>query len=358
MATKIPFATANTRPFSENLQDGLTRDRLIQACEDFACSFRKSMNKKDLAKCLETKLLKDPRTLAERIPLRDLLQLQKLVHAGGYLQTEEPLLFSVLESNWIVMAPTDENSTEYMDEEFEDFFHCAISENLRQALLPVIDDFVKDPFILEMDRKEQMIRGLITLYGVLSIKQLVRIIVQMTDEKLEEKDILNLFHFRMELKMEIMPFFYKNDLCFAHESMDDPSLFYAKVLKRKDLDYAIFPIDYVLLSTEPISIFQHPSADLLIHLLGEKNKDDQMIAYFQMFLIWQAIQSDIKLTEIISMVSETTEWHSMDEINRFVQALTTFQNGIPHWILKGHIPNDLQKQSPINMDNLFNPFFS
>lgn len=297
----------------------------------------------------ETTLLKHPEQLAQCLPLSDLQALKKIVQAGGILESKEPIMTTVLEEQMLVVSPTENTPN---GKKAEEVFRYAIAQNLQNVLKPIINRLVADPKLKVLDRNERLLLGFLRLYGVLSEPMLRDIWEKTTKEMLDPYDLIQLFRSRIALKREFLPFYAENKLCFAPTILDYPWDMYEKIKKRSDLEYAMYPTE-VILSYADSPFFSKNTKTLpsLMLWLNDKNNGDDMLTAFQLGLIWESVQTGGKFTELIQDFLETSQWSSVQDLNELMPLLTDYVNNTPHWLLKGHTPNELYKKNPINLQD-------
>jgi len=207
------------------------------------------MNKAALSKNIETILLRTPELLFEGLPYPELLALQKIVRAGGYLKTKEPLDTFHLEMQQLVQSPAYDDLL--VPSRSDDLFEYAIPVNLQKTLAPIIDKYLKEP------RK---------------IRE------KTTHEELETYDLLYLLTRKIQLKHEFIPFYVDKKLCIASEIVDDPYSFYKDFQKRKDIDYAICLDEILRIAKNNLGAISLKSLRNLISALDKKNNGNTVIS--------------------------------------------------------------------------------
>ena len=349
MKYAFPFNLVSASPLSHILINICTKEDLLDLCNDYQIACSKSLNKTELSKRIETTLLKYPEQLSKCLPLSDLQALNKIVQAGGTFESKEPLLTSVLEKQMLVVCPTENTP---IGKNQKEVFRYAIAQNLQNVLKPIIEGLVADPKLKILDKNERLLLGFLRLYGVLSEPMLREIWEKTTKETLDPYDLIQLFHTRIVLKQEFIPFYAENKLCFAPVILDFPWDMYEKIKKRSDLEYALYPIETILSFVD--SPFFSKNAKIvpsLMFWLNNKNKGDDMLTAVQLGLIWESTQTERKSTELLQDLLEISQWDSVQNLIELMTLLADYSNNTPHWLLKGHTPSVLYKKSPINLQD-------
>ena len=143
------------------LQD--TKKTIISTARMLGIRINKSHRKADIAKRVSEAILAIPIHMLRQLPFREVLRLQQMVHARDHAVPENPsFIMDCIEQ----IGLTD---TRGVGKKAVDFIY----PDLAGALLPVIDTFVEKAVANETKyRREQLILGLLNLYGILSFHEL------------------------------------------------------------------------------------------------------------------------------------------------------------------------------------------
>ncbi len=335
----------------EYFVDFLNKKELIKNCEIFGANIQSSWNKTLLANTLENKLLNEPQVLNMRIPLTEMLFLQKLVHAEGKLPIEDLFCIQYLEMRGLVKYQKNKDNKAYY----------SLSENFRKALDPIIDNLVKDVNLIEWDRKERLICGLTNLYGVLSQKDLYYKYLELSGEKISKPQFYDYILLRDRLHFGVKTFLKRKDIYFASEHIVYPQEILDQINKRKDLYQHKFTEKEVLETGIRFYIPKTQEAQSLINTLtksGTTPYDIRVIIHSS----WALIENEAPMSNILSLFSKKANVGSMDKINAFITQISEYLNSLPRWTLKGNSPKELFKeahkpqnifpQTPLNIDSI------
>jgi len=180
MGKVISFKPDPTISLSALLSDRLEKQGLLLLCEDFGVDHKPSMSKKELSIRIERVFLECPELLANRLPLEDIRFLYEIVEADGYLESELPYLSISLANVGVV---------QYSVIEEKKLFTFTIPANFLEVLKPIIKDMVDSEALLEVERREMLIIGLVQMYGAISTIDLYRLLTQRYDVNMEEHEL-------------------------------------------------------------------------------------------------------------------------------------------------------------------------
>lgn len=344
----FPPELVSELPLSHILLNVCTKEDLLELCRDYVIPYRRSMNKKQLAWAVEDLLTVEPGRLAECLPRHELKQLQKIVRAGGMLRSAEPLDVFTLEMQQLVVV-YQERSTIWGDRQDQEYSY-AIAANLQKVLKPVMDGWFSDAVLNRKSQNERLLIGFLRLYGVVSENKLRELWEAMLGSCPGHDELMELFLYRIDLKSEFKLCFSGNTLLFASEVVDDPATFYEEIRKRSDLEYATFSKELIQsFSYSALNATSIGTVARLIDCLSKKNEGDEALTAFQMGQLWESIQLGENHGSLISILSASLEFDSMEEINEIISLVTEFSNHTPHWLLKGHTPEELYAAHPLDL---------
>ncbi|MCX6309165.1 MAG: hypothetical protein NTY32_10170, partial [Bacteroidia bacterium] len=301
-----------------------TKNELLEFADLFELPIKQSYNKQKLAETIEFGLLQHPEVLMNILPKNELLSLQKLVHAGGYIKTKESLsFFELIQQSIVYKAKPSEDSKNKKDL----YFEYVLPGNLQLVLQKTIDSLVKNSYVEIWDKNDHMLIGMLELYGVLSQDQLFKLWNKITGEKLEFLDFYKLLRHRSFVRGLCKPFYFKHSLCLANANVEYPEELYEAVMIRKDLDYCMYSYDDVFMCAESyLSIIDERKHVPLVRMLDELNDGDEMLTSIQMTALWIMDQNGVKTTEIIQFLLKDFSFESLEHVNKLISAITTFTN--------------------------------
>lgn len=347
MKYDFPFDLVAVSPLSHILMNMCTKDEIINLHNDYLVKYRSAMKKSELAFNFEKALMFTPWIMAEHLPLVELRELQKIVHSGGLLKSKVPLDTFFLESQKIVLLYQSKHTSS--SKQVDNSFNYVIAGNLQKVLKPLVDGWVSDPKVIERDKKECMFLGMLRLYGVLPENKIVDIWDATYKSKIDFIELLRLYKQSISLRREFFPSFIDKKLMFVSDSLVDPESFYNKINERKDLDYAIYNGAFVLQYADtPFNTSNKKNVESLVEALMIGTGGDGVLTQFMLGLIWDSVQTDEDFSSLISNLTEFIRFESIDKLNDLIMHVSNFANNTPHWVLKGHYPDELYSKNPID----------
>jgi len=319
-----------------------TKADLMEFAMRYDLPFKQSLKKQDLAEYIEKNLLEHVEVLMQVLPKDELLALQKIVHAGGSLETDEELDVFELEYRTLVIRP-DQAAIPIGK------FRYDIPSNLQHVLSNRIDRLVNDPYVDKWDKMDHTCIGLLQLYGVLSESDFHKLWKKATGETLEWRDFFKLFRSRTLVRDWCQAFYSARSLCLALNSVEEPVEMYEAVKKRKDLDYKVFPLDNVLMAAEfYLYVVDIDLVESLITLFVDMNGGKVNQAEIQLAKLWKLHQNGAHPTQLIAALANDNTFKDKDQIQTLLMALTNFTNAAPNWLLKGNSPNEVHANRQIS----------
>lgn len=332
MGKVISFKADPTISLSALLSDRLEKQGLLLLCEDFGVEHKPSMSKNELSLCIEKSFMECPEQLADRLPLEDIRFLYEIVEAGGYLESELPYLSISLVNVGVI---------QYSIIEEKKLYTFTIPANFLDVLKPVIKELVESEVLLEVERREILIVGLVQMYGALSTSDLYRLLTQRYDVIMEESELFHFLTQRYRLQIELEVFPLPKGMGIASELVENPEAFYRSVQKRTDLDYYFFDEEELFMFGEGEFYPEFDEAADLEDFLNELEPDNAVKNMDHVLLAWGFTQTEVPLNKIVSIFSKAYPMKGLETINELMQLMVDFQNNVPRWSLKGYSPTEL-----------------
>jgi len=336
------FKTILQRSMQEMLLDMNTKNELLEFADLFGLPYRESYKKSLLAEIIEIKVLEHPEVLMKVLPKEELLSLQKIVHAGGYLKSKEELNCFELEYRSIVFRPkVDPNQQQ------TSYFEYILPGNLQNRLHQVIDKLVKDPRVNRWDKWDRIFIGLLQIYGVLPQTAFLNLWEKVTGEALDLADFLKMIRKRAMVRGLIDPFFVDEKLCVANSMVHNPRALLESINNRKELDYCPYPLEVVMMSVDSyLTIAGNNNLMPIVMILDDLNGGDDLSTSVQLTNIWTMHQNGATVPELITFLSKQFRFDNAQTVTKVMSALTTLVNALPNWSLKGHTPDALYAKRP------------
>lgn len=316
-----------------------TKDELLLILNYFEQLIARNPSKKDLVEQVSGYILLNPVEWLFRLTERDLLILQSLVEAG--------------EGNWSIMevpefpSPLDALQLIYVnDTEKDDLPQVTIAPELFRAVAPFVDSVIADK---ENDGSfdiERLALGYLNIFGVISVPDFVKTIVDTFDGEEDGDDIVMRLSSTQIVAMNRV--LLKDEFYLVSPFVDDPE----SILKaRKEFTHKRkYPRPSIAEALEagsniPYCIGRMYSAegrDLeeILERLGYSATDVEC----EMHNIWiesqYAMHEDAAERMFRCVNSRIDSFSSFDEYKSCIDTVATYANSVPKWILKGRSANE------------------
>lgn len=334
------------------LFDMETKPELLRTAKHLRIKMKSTLRKAQIVEILTNTIFQTPTALLDRLPLFDLLRLQTMVHADNHgvmihkfcEQLDSLSLIGITDN-----IPIDDIL--YMGKE-------VIFPDLVAALSPVIDEYVTTHEKDGKYEREQLIIGLLNLYGVLSYQDLGNLYFKFypKERTLDLLQIITGSYLLTRLSDAKFTIFVSPFLEDFESDLEDLAYMnYFLIQKRKSIHQAKFTKEEVIAAG--ISEFPMPpinnreKIDNVFTQFGiSEEESDKWISY-----IWMSSNGDKKIGDIIKLIFQDLMSCSMGDLQSVVGVLMELMNQLPLWILKGNTPDvvhekyerpKLQKQPP------------
>ncbi|MGV8138127.1 MAG: YecA family protein [Mangrovibacterium sp.] len=317
---------ANTNGFTlEEMLLADTKEKIVRNAELLRIRINKNERKAVVAQRVARTILLEPRVLLQRIPFHEVLRLQQMVHVKDH---SVPLRPGLIDDCITEIGLTDFRWDGTCHREF-------IYEDLAKVLKLVIDQFIRevDPAGSKIER-EQLVVGLLNLYGVLSLTELAELChAYEVDFSLDGvlKTVFNsyLIHSR--------EFFLKDRVIYTSPFLfDNPEAVMTEVATRQSLSFAKFTREEVMAAGHAASPKPPESAASrvfrreLLQITGAEEDIDSHISE-----LWMVLNND--RDPLGSLTKLFTEFNVPQErANVILRALVDWANLLPKWSLKGN----------------------
>ena len=321
----------NEESLAGNLLAFCKKEQLIEFCEDYDIPFKSVWNKARLAEVLEEELLRNPKILMKVLSVRDFKVMGQLIQTGG-IQTVsalEPFMPLIMRGLVFTEIPK------------EKLWTVSLNKPFMEAIAPGIESIVNDPGLIYQSELDDILLGIITLYGLVTESEITRKFNSYSGEKFTKMDVLEMILTRDSLKSRFLSFERGDTLFLQAVNMNHPEQVLKEIRMRKDLEDAAFSKDEIIRSADPDYF---PRTDAARSLEKELKKKGVEWPARMVRTIWFMNQNDVRIPEIMHFLMEKMEFSGTGELQRFVQLLSDFSNGVPHWILKGNSPEEVFRE--------------
>lgn len=291
-----------------------------------------SMKKETIIDKIADSILHNPMNFLNKIPVEDVLILQEIIHCEKHQYVISPRL---LTNNSLIEFGVVDLTMPWIDlDEQECMF---IYKDLYEALAPIIDDYVVSAECQDRKDREQIILGILNLYGVVEISELEELyhLYRPGCDKLCET-ICNSYLFTCNTRMDesiqrpvfISPFLFDypyTDTCIKEHQKEKRALFTEKEVRAAGT--CTFPM--------PLIKEAEPLKKLLQSAGITEEETEELISN-----IWVLSNNDQNPGDIIfKALNGHAEKISRASLFKQLEIYSDFINHLPTWSLKGQTPN-------------------
>lgn len=329
----------NERPLTELLTAAKKEDLLIKA-KALAIKTTSKQTKAEIASKIAEEILHHPIPFLDIIPVEDVILLQKMVHAKDHscviskrLVSNNSLMeFSVVEL--IVNSLKDE------EEEEEEIM--IIHPDLVAAMKPVIDAYVQLPTSQERLDSEQIILGLLNIYGILKDSELKSLYAKYKapcDELTQIMAKSYLFSCNTHVDEKTEELLYISPFMFDAEAINREAKIYKKLTFPEFAEESVrnagscsFPMPERSYTTKFIE---------QLVLAGTTKKDaNDLVSY-----LWMLVNNSINPSDLVlKLLNPNGEEPESKQLMHQLMAYVDFINNIPSWTYKGHNASYIQEK--------------
>ena len=307
------------------LQD--TRKTIISTADLLGIRINKSHRKADIAKRVSEAILAIPIHMLRQLPFREVLRLQQMVHARDHAVPENPsFIMDCIEQ----IGLTD---TRGVGKKAVDFIY----PDLAEALLPVIDTFVEKAVANETKyRREQLILGLLNLYGILSFHELEELSA-IYDPRLKIPGLYHAIADSYLLKSRGVTIDRK--LYYISPYMTDPDNIWQEISSRSTISRARFTEEKVMdagiwgAPQPPVTDATGPFRSVISKLHKTEEEINWLTGEY-----WMLLNNDLDPFNLIQEILDESP-QTMESVNLLVSRFNDWVNNVPRWILKGNTSN-------------------
>lgn len=195
---------------------------------------------------------------------------------------------------------------------------------------------------IELNTKiARLTKGLLYYYGCLSLDELAQYVNQFLPERQEAHNIWTIL---WEVGL------YNWDISadrgyFCDGRLTDFDYILAELQTRRNLEYRPVSYDEVWEAGNPAYLHgQAPEVQGLIMFLEEKGLRE-FSSYF-LDLLFGLVQTELAPPEVVFALVEHLEVGSETDITELALLVFDFYHHVPHWVLKGHSPDEIMEHAP------------
>lgn len=312
----------------ELLQQNKTRDDLIIISRLLEIRINRSQRKAEIARRLAEKLVQNPLLLLLQLPLQEVRNLRQMALAPDHsMAPEGTLINDCIERIGITFKPDDDEN------------RVSVHPEVARAILPIVDGFIglaeeeKDFY-----RWEQMILGMLNLYGILGMNEIERMLAGFEPGLQAEE-----FSYSMNRSFLIkscgisdgeMIIFHSPFLSRADDIIQEiasrHTIRRARFSRQQIMDAGTWKIPL-----PPAS----PQTDILRRELAKHKKSPEQINLL-LGECWMLLNNDFNPME---MMLQQMELKDRESIVGLMSKFINWMNVVPRWVLKGNSSNSVSQ---------------
>ncbi|WP_321331042.1 SEC-C metal-binding domain-containing protein [uncultured Bacteroides sp.] len=340
---------ANNFTLAELLNRGEKRE-ISNNLELLNINIKKNKKKTELVDFMAEFILSNPLHLLHLLPEKEVLKLQRMVQSPNH-EVFVDSLFNVADDCITLIGLTD---FDYDDKKNVEFIHTDLAE----ALATVIDDFVDNREERTTKyRQEQLIVGLLNLYGMLFHDQLAELAMKY-DEQITKRELIRILDSSYLLK-NAKAKASRGDVYFSPFAISS-GLYVLEIDIRQDLQTADFTLEEVMAAGDteiplpPLASEQVNRFSAMLQQTKALNKNTNK----WLSLLWMRANNDEYFKKYIHQIvyknqgSKFPEWEKdkASLLKNLVDIMIETAGLMPQWKYKGHSLNDINKIQKANSD--------
>lgn len=302
-----------------------TKEIIIRTGLFLNVKINRNKRKDEIAETIVKVILQRPWLLLNKLPEKEVLKLQQMVHSEGYELPVSSLNLvenCLSEMGFSLCCSKDGENKEL------------IFNDLVKVLEPIIDDYVSSTKREEKYRKERLILGLLNLYGVLKFYEL-EMLYKKYIGKIESLELAQLIDDSYLFKTLAMDYPLILSGNFTSVFAEYPWNIQMEADSRKDIMQAEFTEEAVMAAGEtdfpvPPGVYVAAFKKTMLSTGLTEAEADQWIGH-----IWMRLNNDETPNNIVADFLQHCSL-STREINPVISSFVEFTNNLPRWILKGN----------------------
>lgn len=323
-------------PLAIMLAEDKKADLLIKA-KTLGIKANTNMKKEVIANKIADSILQNPTNFFDKIPVEDVLILQEMIHDEMH---EYPISPRLLTNNSLMEFGIVDMTIPWIDmDEKESMF---IYKDIVQAFEPVIDEYVASTECIERRQREEIILGILNLYGIVEISELERLYLKYRPHctKLVET-ICSSYLFTCNSRMDksnnkpvfISPFLFDypyTDMCIKQHHQEKSAIFTEEAVKAAGS--CAFPLPLIK-QTEALK-------KLLVKTGSTEQESNELVSN-----IWILSNNEQNPGDIIfKALNSSTKKIPSTNLSKQLEVYSEVINHLPTWSLKGQAPEDIACQ--------------
>ena len=303
-----------------------------------------SLNVEQIISKLSEEILANPRTVLMRLPFEELviLQIMKEIPPDSYYAVPRTNhVMAMAQIGLALQFESDDNNA------YDDVL--TVAEDFRKACIPIIDEVLENEYVKMRATIEELLIGIINIYGALSEDQLFELLRKKYVEKDEEMEIFEQILFG-SIALNLMETYSheKDDYFYLSPFALDVDKVLSDIDGRPEIkSFKHFNISAIAeAGNMPIPALPNPYNNRIMEILEKRFGYTEKEAKAVRLTMWQDVQeSDMGIGGIIQHVighSPKKDFSGdLETLNSALQDISNYLNHAPRWKFKGLCPDDL-----------------
>ncbi len=308
---------------------GATKNDIINIAYFLGIKIKTNLRKEQLANDVEEALLTNPLLIKNALSYKEISLLNSIYnHKDTHPVLEMPELQALIFLRLV-----------YLQESFSDSGIFKFPDKLNRSIVPRLQEILDDSSFKQNCEIEDLIIGLVTLYGVLSLSKVSELITKHKSIIIETTDILGIIAGSIRMVDRVHITSYSNTTIIYYPMIDSPIAMIREINNRNNIQYKEFTTQEILDAAGDLFYFDVNNAYAnLRKLICKQNIQDPDFLFHN---IWFILQTEESPMQVIDFLSKEITFNSLENMQTMLNALMDYSNSIPKWILKGNSSKEI-----------------
>ncbi len=297
-----------------------------------------ALRKEEYAEALASGILQSPQEWLSLLTRYELLLLKKLVKAGADNFVEEPdcIVVNTLEDIGLIAVDYCKDTEEVM--------RFMITDDLREAVTPHLDALLISEEQLSKNRLEQYAYGILNLYGLLSMNELLdKLIECMGDDYTEDQICWEILNSALVRRHTFEKGVGRSSEIYVQSPFltDEEELVAVWKVRPWIKEVKHFSAETVFAAGNmPIPKPPVPVSDKLKQYMVTRLKYTEAATDFHLNMLWYSMQMDANPMSAINPIIDK-RLSSMLELQEAIGLFMEYCNQCPRWFLRGYSSTEI-----------------
>ena len=207
------------------------------------------------------------------------------------------------------------------------------AKNIRDSIFPILGKLLANEAYKRAFEIENLIIGLLTLYGALTHDKLHKLINQFIEKPVSAIDIVRYAQGNRRVIRHTRVTIHGNHLYFYNSFIDESHELIDEIEARKKIEYSQFNKSEIIEASNPLYFFNDLQAKKMSEIFDKYDVENKFLLLHQ---IWFRLQTETSPRMAIDLITSQITFNGMEEVQKMLNILMEYGNNMPRWILKGH----------------------